>query len=240
VERAVQVWLDRDGQLSRDYCPYNEEDLLKDARDVASGRRDLKDFREAATPITARDFDWLDLLVTHVVDCKGAEMAVQLQTIMLDRQVSRAAKEVLRLCRVLAVRAAACGVPIRRVLVKDPEANPGALFHAAQDLAVSARLLQDRFHDPVWTDRAIAQLEDALHELAELRSGRFLQDVEGLAVRGRKAALKRILLDALGYLSRWGRDVGAFSPGMLRRFRLTRTTARKRRRPAAATTPPPG
>lgn len=212
VDAAVTGWILKPRKRSSDYCAYKLSRVLWDAREMRSGRRDVHIFAAKKTPITERDFDWLDMLFVNLEALADEETEESGDSDTITNDIRKAMDRVVDERGVLARRAKACGIPLLILSLKDSYSDPAAMHAAASRAARQARRKLHRFNDQDYALQLIENLEDALDDLLKLIEG---DDDVGLDVRdsrARRAALKRLLFDTIAYIGQWGQDITAGDP----------------------------
>jgi hypothetical protein len=220
VNKAVKAWIAITNKRSSDYCSYKQAALTWDAREMVQGREDLPLFVEKATPINGRDFDWLQLLL-DALQALGDEDANRAGSVEINSENATVVMNTaVDARRALALRAEACGIPLSLFTIDRGYGDPEALYNHCARAARLARKRLEEFNNKPYALKLIDALESALDDLKPLVEGKQDLLAEGKEGVARRAALKRLLFDALTYVAPWGRDVTAGDPTKAGRYEL--------------------
>lgn len=144
VDSAIERWVSIPNKRRWERYPNSSTALVLDAREMAQGREDLPRFERMRTPISARNFDWLELLLerhdalgNRIAAAEGQPDEPVVRTIRLvdARTQLEATRRLLFDClRHIAPwgREVTAGDPARagryalqRILARSPSASPG-------------------------------------------------------------------------------------------------------------------
>ena len=144
VDALVKAWTTKDKHPS-DYVKYREDRILKDASEMAAGREDLPLFSSRKTPVTAKHFDWLDLLIKNF-QVLGDEDALRgSDKEMLGENGQVAVQAVVDARNALARRAQASGIPLSLFTINRGYGDAFALYAHAGRAARLGRQRVDQF-----------------------------------------------------------------------------------------------
>ncbi|MEW5849226.1 MAG: hypothetical protein AB2A00_10440 [Myxococcota bacterium] len=234
VEDAIRAWMARPNKSARDYFQGDFKGLLRDAEDMAKGREDLPLFRERCTPITERDFDWLDLLLLEMQKLGDDEMSLNADGQVLERELKVVMRNVVDARSAILGRAAACGINNGMFRMVINYQRPATMLAGARTVIRNARDNLGLFNDAEFAGRLVDKLEHWTAELERLVDiGRGLS-ADGMTQRTRAAAVKRLLYDCISYLAPWGREAVGPSPRVPGRYRLEKLFIARRRAATAA------
>ena len=219
VSRAVHSWMAQPGKRASDYCCFPTTLLLQDAITLLSAQVMLPLFESAHTPISAREFTWLSLLVDRL-QALGAETRDPVEHDEIpQRDVVEAANTVVATRGAVVRREMALGHCLAGVSGVPP-LNPWVLFNESARmvrLARSNRVLLEA--DPHLVQRVDA-LEDALETLGEIvdaLQGHVSDEAERAAEIN---AVKHLLMDTMVYVALWGREMAGGDSALERWFAL--------------------
>jgi len=206
LEAEIAAWIAKPRKRASDYCAYKYSRVMKDAKEMRAGRADLPRFAAKRTPITGRNFDWLDLISTGLADVGDDEAETEGDQETIGENSIKAQDDVKDARTALAVRATACGIPLVHFTIKDSYGDPEALFNAAARAARQARRKLHRFNDEDYALQLIENLEEKLEVLRVLIEGKDDLNSDKLDTAARRAALKRLLFDCITFIGSWGKD----------------------------------
>lgn len=232
MEAAILAWMAIKNRSNADYAQYPLPRLMADAREMAQGREDLPLFAELETPITERDFDWLDLLFSEMVRLGDDERVNDADREVLREDVQIAVRDVAEARTTLSQWGQAVGVPLSLFAAdRDPE-DPYAVFNSATSATAMFRLYLDQMGGVTHPARLLARMEEALGKLAPFVGVKREVVVDTLHISSRRAAVKRLLLDCLLYIAPWGRAVVGNDPTKKGRYELDRLFPKRRKKAA--------
>ncbi|MEW5850360.1 MAG: hypothetical protein AB2A00_16360 [Myxococcota bacterium] len=234
VDAAVLAWMALPGKQPSDYAQYPLDRLLADAREMAAGREDLPLFAELETPITARDFDWLDQLLAEMERLGDDQRVNEADREVLSEDAQIAIRDVMAARTALSNWAQAVGIPLSLFAVERGFTDPYALFNAAARGTRMFRLYLDQMGGVTQPSRLLANMDAALGRLAPLVGVSESVEVDSKATRSRRAAVKRLLLDCLLYIAPWGRAVVGADPVKAGRYELDKLFPRRGAAPSNA------
>ncbi|MBI5495162.1 MAG: hypothetical protein HY904_09035 [Deltaproteobacteria bacterium] len=236
LDGAVRAWISQPKKRKSDYARYQQPRMIRDGREMQQGRADLPLFISKKTPITAAHFDWLDLLLENLDGLGDDQVDVGAQDEVLDEDLQLAVNDVMDARGAISRRAECCGIPLSLFSVERSSKDPFAVFNAGSRAARMARKRLTEFNDPAYAETLVEALETALGVLDGLLEGKDGTRSDRGSVSARRAALKRLLFDAMTYLAPWGRDVTAGDPTKEGRYQLDHIfPGRDQRRPAKTT-----
>jgi hypothetical protein len=207
IERLVMQWM-RKPKSAADYAQLPRPALLKQARVLCGLREDLGTFSQARTPITARAFDYLDVLLrmTEAEDPPSAKRVAARRPTADSRAAMKDAEAALRS---VLNRAEACGRTLRLYELSLPPWNEAGLVVQLLHVVQAGRRRVEKWDDPVFAQGLFTALEKAALELESAWKLEPTAPPRTEAV-ARAMALHRLLYDAITYMSAYGRAV--FSP----------------------------
>ncbi|MEW5852277.1 MAG: hypothetical protein AB2A00_26035 [Myxococcota bacterium] len=220
LEREIRRWVQKPRKRSSDYCSYPKSRLEADAREMQEGREDLDEFLEQETPITVRDFDWMDLLVGNLTTIDDDSINLSMDREVVGEDIEIAKRNVVDARAQLGLRAQASGIPLSGFSLAGTYDDPYALFSAAGRAARTARRRLDEFNGRDYTLRLIEDLEAKLGVLQSLIEGDEAAADGKVTANTRRAAVKRLLFDNLTYVGLWGRSISSGDPTRAKRYAL--------------------